>query len=62
MWEMFLKVWYFIVILPILIFQEGWAMFKKFMDKRGLWWAFPYFLLAFLVALLIIFFAQGYRW
>ena len=55
------KIWYFIVILPILIIQEGWARFKVFMSQGNRWHNLPYFLLAFFVILLIILLLAGYR-
>jgi hypothetical protein len=61
MFEIFFKIWFFIVILPLTIAQEGWAMFKKFMSKGKRWHYFPYFLLGFLVLLLIILLMLGYR-
>ena len=27
-------IWYLVVILPILIFQEGWEMFSKWMNRN----------------------------
>ena len=59
------KIWFLLVILPILIFQEGWAIFSKFLDKGNhraeLYKKWPYFLLAVLVLLLIILLLMGYR-
>ena len=61
MFDILKLVWYFVVILPYLIFLEGWAMFKIFMSKGNRWHNLPYFLLAFFVILLIILLLAGYR-
>jgi hypothetical protein len=62
MFEILMKIWFFIAILPLTIAQEGWGMFKKFMDKGNRWHNLPYFLLIVLVVLLIILFLAGYKY
>ena len=59
--EIFWLVFYFIIILPFLIAQEGVAMFKSFMNKKKLWWAVPHFLILVLGILLVILWSKGYR-
>ncbi|MEX2029173.1 MAG: hypothetical protein WD963_01680 [Candidatus Paceibacterota bacterium] len=58
------KIWYLVVVLPFLIFLEGWAKLSKFLDKgdrraqvydKGI-----YFVLAVLVLLLLILLLLGY--
>ena len=61
MGELFLKIWYLIAILPVLIAIEGWAMFKVFISKGNRSRNLPYFLLGFFVILLIILLLAGYR-
>ena len=55
------QIWFLIAILPMLIFLEGYARFKKFMSKGKRWHYFPYVLLAILVILLILLLLLGYR-
>ncbi len=63
MYEIVMKIIYFIFILPYLIFEEAWAMFKKFMDKdKKRWEYFPYFLLAIFVVLLVVLLFSGYSY
>jgi hypothetical protein len=61
MFEIVMKIWFLIAIMPLTIAQEGWKMFKKFMSKGKRWHYFPYVLLGILFLLLIIFLLLGYR-
>ena len=61
MFEILFKIWYFIVIFPILIMLKGYAMFKDFMHRHGIGWPLLYFLLIILSVLLIILWIFGYR-
>jgi hypothetical protein len=61
MGEIIQTIFYFIIILPFLILQEGYKMFKKFMSHGRRWYYFPYVLLGILVFLLIILLMYGYR-
>jgi len=54
MWELFIKIWYFIIILPIILVTEGYGKLKKFMHKRGYEIDWAYTLLAVLTLILII--------
>jgi hypothetical protein len=62
MGEMLMKLIYFLFVLPIIIFQEGWARLKKLLDAKGWWRHIPYFLLALLCLLLLMAWGAGYRW
>jgi NhaP-type Na+/H+ or K+/H+ antiporter len=65
MFEAFLKIWYFIIILPIYIAKEGYEMFKKYMKKNNYsmdWIYVLYALLAALIIILIVLLAYGYPW
>ncbi len=58
MMDIVFKIWFLIVILPILIAQEAWAMIKAKKAKGENWYQpteddWPFFLLAILVFLLI---------
>jgi hypothetical protein len=63
MWELFLKVWYFLFVLPYILITEGYKKLKKFMNKHGYHPDWAYTLLAILFILLIIalFLQYGYR-
>ena len=63
MFEIFFKIWFLIAILPILIFQKGYEMYKDHMKKNNR----PldsmyllYALLAVLVIILIVLLVYGY--
>jgi NhaP-type Na+/H+ or K+/H+ antiporter len=58
-------IWFLVVILPILIFQEGLAWFKKYLEKNNREWNWIYFVYAILVVLviiLLILLINGYPW
>ena len=65
MFEAFFKIWFLIAILPILIFQEGLAWFKKYLAKNNREWDWLYLVYALLIALIIILLVlliNGYPW
>jgi NhaP-type Na+/H+ or K+/H+ antiporter len=64
MWEIFLRIWFFIIVLPIILIQEGYKKFKKYLEKKGHpmdWMYFVYAALFILVLFLVILLAEGYR-
>lgn len=63
MFEFFFKIWYFIVILPFLIFIEGSKMFSNFLKKRKIYssWDIWHSYALVLILLLVILWALGYR-
>lgn len=63
MWGIIAKIWFFIVILPYFIVQEGYEMLKKFMAKHGYHLDFLHVLLGVLILILIILLLleYGYR-
>lgn len=62
MFEIVSKIWYFIIILPILILIEGYKMLKKTMSKKGNYLdKFLYLSIVLLIILLIITWIMGYR-
>ena len=54
MMEIFWKIWYLIIILPVILVTEGYEKLKKFMHKRGYEIDWAYTLLAVLILILII--------
>ena len=52
--EIFWKIWYLIIILPVILVTEGYEKLKKFMHKRGYEIDWAYTLLAVLILILII--------
>ena len=58
--EIFMKVWYFIAILPYLILSEGHVMLVKFLKKRGIEWDMWYSLLLVLLVFLVVLFFMGF--
>ncbi len=60
MWEIIFRVWFFIIILPITLVQEGYGKLKKFLAKRGYEIDWIYFTLATLIIVLIILLLLGY--
>ena len=52
--EIFWKIWYLIIILPVILVTEGYEKLKKFMHKRGYEIDWAYTLLAALILILII--------
>ena len=51
-----------VYLLPVMIFQEGYKMFKEHMHDHDLWNYVPYFLLFTLVFFLIVFLSLGYKY
>lgn len=62
MFEVISKIWYFIVVLPLIILLEGNKMFSNFLKKKNIYsrWDFWYLLLFILIVLFIILWAKGY--
>ncbi len=60
MWDIFLRIWYFIIILPILIFQEGNQMLINYFKKKNIYWDVWRSLLLLLIILLFILYLTGY--
>ncbi|MFZ3011695.1 MAG: hypothetical protein WA060_01695 [Minisyncoccia bacterium] len=54
MWELFLKIWYFIIVLPIILVTEGYERLKKFMHKHGYHPDWAHTVLAVLILALIL--------
>ena len=63
MFEFFMKIWYFIALLPFFIFQEGSEMFTKFLKKRDIYhhWDIWHSALVFFIVVLIILWINGFR-
>lgn len=61
MGEIFAKVVFFIVMLPILIFKAGYAKLKEFIKNNNYGKSWEYGLLAILVIILVILLMAGYR-
>lgn len=63
MLDLLFKVWFFIVILPIIIFIEGNKMFANFLKKKDIYanWDVWHSLLFFLVIVASILWLKGYR-
>ena len=65
MFEVFLKIWYFIIILPIYLVKEGYEKLKKYMHKNNRTLDLNhtlYFVIAVLVIILLVLLAYGYPW
>ncbi len=65
MWDIWIKIVFFILVLPFLIFTEGYQMLKGYLTGKNYWGgsrdSWIYTTLAILVLLLIILFFSGYR-
>lgn len=63
MLDIIFKIWYLIVIFPILIFFEGTDRFDDFLKKRNIYthWDVWHSLLVLLIVLFIILLLNGYR-
>lgn len=61
MWDLIVKIWYFIFIFPIFIITEGYDMLKKFFSKHNMKpeWAYILLLVCVVMLLLLIFFGYG---
>lgn len=54
MWELFLKVWYFLFVLPYILITEGYQKLKKFMNKHGYHPDWTHILLVILIIALLL--------
>lgn len=63
MFQIIYKIWYLVVILPILIVIEGYKMLKKFMAKRGYTpdWAWAWLVILVVLLLIALLFQVGYH-
>ncbi len=63
MFEVFFKIWYFVVILPFIIFLEGSDLVADFLKKRNmyLYWDVWHSYLFVLILLLIFLWMDGFR-
>jgi len=60
---LFLKIWYFIVLLPFFIFMEGSEMFTNLLKRKNVYqhWDMWHSALVFFIILLIILWINGFR-
>lgn len=64
MWDIVLKIWFFVVLVPFLMLEDGIAKLNKYLKGRGatyevdLWDA----ALVGLIIVLIVLLASGFRW
>jgi NhaP-type Na+/H+ or K+/H+ antiporter len=64
MFDVLKMIWFLIAILPILIFQQGLAWFKKYLERHDRKWDWIYYVYAILVVLviiLVVLLIYGYR-
>jgi|GEM_PF-5763221 len=61
MWDIIVKVWFLVVILPFLIASEGYDKLKKFLEKNNYKVDWLYVMLGFLVFILVVLVLGGYR-
>lgn len=61
MWEIILKIWFFLAILPFTMATEGYNKLKKFLEKNNYKLDWVYVLLIVLVIFLIILLLMGFR-
>jgi NhaP-type Na+/H+ or K+/H+ antiporter len=65
MFEILFKIWFLIAILPVLMVQRGYEIYKEYMHKHNRpidWIHFVYVLLALLIIILIVLLIYGYPW
>lgn len=63
MFALITKIWYFVAILPFLIFIEGSKMFADFLKKRNIYshWDVFHSALVVLIIVAVILWVNGYR-
>lgn len=63
MFQIFEKILFFLFVLPFLMIEKGYFMLNEYLEKRGLpkidW---MYVLVVFLILVVIILWAIGFRW
>jgi hypothetical protein len=63
MFDIILKIWYFVFIFPFFIAEEGYKKLKKFFARHGLNpdWAYAWLVILLLFLLVVIIFQYGYN-
>ena len=63
MFEAFLKIWFMIFLLPLMIFMEGSSKFAGYLKKKNIYqhWDLFHSILLLLVVVLVVLMVLGYR-